>query len=103
MTEFREAKAKALKWIDGYRQWLSDFHQQTWHYAETACREYRSAHAYIDLLRRQGVTVEEGYVGMPTAFSATWGQSGPAAGNLPWTYRKGSTRCWSATPTTQPR
>ena len=59
------------------RQWLSDFHQQIRRYAETAYREYRSTRAYVDLLRRQGFTVEEGSAGMPTAFSATWGQGGP--------------------------
>ena len=77
MTTTREAKATALNWIESHRQWLSDFHQEIWHYAEPAYREYRSARAYVDLLRQHGFTVEEGSGAMPTAFSATWGQGGP--------------------------
>ena len=77
MTSNEEAKATALAWIENHRQWLSDFHQEIWAYAEPAYREYQSAAAYVDLLRRQGFTVEEGSGGMPTAFSASWGQGGP--------------------------
>jgi aminobenzoyl-glutamate utilization protein B len=77
MTALGEAKATGLNWIESHRQWFSDFHQEIWHYAEPAFREYRSARAYVDLLRRQGFTVEEGSGEMPTAFSATWGQGGP--------------------------
>ncbi len=36
---------------------------------ETAWREYDSAAWYVDRLRREGFSVEEGSGGMPTAFS----------------------------------
>ena len=55
MTSTDSAKAAALNWIDRQRQWLSDFHQEIWEYAEPAYREYRSARAYVDLLRREGI------------------------------------------------
>ena len=77
MTVNESAKTTALDWIESHRQWLSDFHQEIWRYAEPAYREYRSAQAYVDLLRRHGFTVEEGSGQMPTAFSATWGRGGP--------------------------
>ena len=73
-------KQTALDWIDSNSQWLSDFHLQIWNYAETAFREYRSAKAYVDLLRRHGFTVEEGSAEMPTAFAATWGNGPPVLG-----------------------
>ena len=60
---------------------LSDWNQEIWHLGETAWREYRSARFYVDLLRDEGFTVEEGSGGMPTAFCATWDNGrGPTLG-----------------------
>ena len=67
-------------WIDANQQRLSDFDMQIWRYAEPAWREYKSAKAYVDLLRADGWEVEEGSGGMPTAFVATWGDGGPVLG-----------------------
>jgi aminobenzoyl-glutamate utilization protein B len=67
-------KGFALKWIDQHRQQLSDWHQIIWHYAEPAFREYKSCAWYVDLLRKEGFTVEENSGGMPTAFCATFTQ-----------------------------
>ena len=53
-------------------QRLSDFDLEIWRYAEPAWREYRSARAYVDLLRDEGFEVEVGSGEMPTAFLATW-------------------------------
>ena len=50
-------------------------------YAEPAWREYRSAAWYVDRLRAEGFTVEEGSGGMPTAFCAEWANGdGPVVG-----------------------
>lgn len=73
-------KQTALRWVDENAAWLSDFHYTIWELAEPAWREYRSAAAYVDLLRREGFDVEEGSGGMPTAFMATWGSGGPVLG-----------------------
>ena len=60
---------------------LSDWTRTIWDYGETAWREYRSAAFYVDLLRREGFSVEEGSAGMPTAFCATWENGeGPTIG-----------------------
>jgi aminobenzoyl-glutamate utilization protein B len=75
------AKGHALDWLDGQRQRFSDFHQEIWRYAEPAWREYRSAQAYVELLRGAGFAVEEGSGGMPTAFRATWGEGRPVLGS----------------------
>ncbi|QXD14746.1 amidohydrolase [Rhodocaloribacter litoris] len=53
-----------------------------WSYAETALVEHRSAGALIDVLAREGFTVERGVAGMPTAFVATYGQGAPVIGIL---------------------
>lgn len=66
------AKAFALDWVERHRQPLSDWHQVIWHFAEPAFREYKSCAWYVDLLRREGFSVEEASGGMPTAFCATF-------------------------------
>ena len=60
MSSLYEAKQFAHDWIDQNRQRLSDFDLEIWRYAEPAWREYRSAKAYVDLLRDEGFEVEEG-------------------------------------------
>ena len=78
MTTIYPAKQQAWDWIETNRSQMSSFHMEIWNYAETAWREYRSARAFVEILRREGFTVEEGSGEMPTAFAATWGDAGPA-------------------------
>jgi aminobenzoyl-glutamate utilization protein B len=73
-------KQHAIDWIDSNQQRLSDFDIQIWNYHEPAWREYKSARAYVDLLRAEGFEVEEGSGDMPTAFVATYGDGGPVLG-----------------------
>ncbi len=81
MTTMYDAKSTALDWIDQHQKRFSDFDLEIWGYAEPAWREYKSARAYVDLLRDEGFEVEEGSGGMPTAFAATWGEGGPVIGS----------------------
>jgi aminobenzoyl-glutamate utilization protein B len=76
------AKQAAIDWLEANRDRLSAFDLEIWGYAEPAWREYKSAKAYVDLLRADGWDVEEGSGGMPTAFAATWSNSpGPTIGS----------------------
>ena len=77
-----EHKRFALDWIERNRARFSDFNLQIWNLAEPAWREYRSARLYSDLLRGEEFEVEEGSGGMPTAFAASWGKSGPVVGSF---------------------
>jgi aminobenzoyl-glutamate utilization protein B len=81
MTEPDPAALKqtARDWIDDNEDDLVAFEQEIWDYHETAWREYRSARAYVDLLRDRGFDVEAGSGDMPTAFAAEWarGSGGP--------------------------
>lgn len=70
------AKQIAHQWIDNHRSELSEWHATIWELAEPAWREYRSAAWFVDRLRREGFTVQEGSGGMPTAFAAQW-SNGP--------------------------
>ena len=71
------AKQTAIDWVAANEQNLSDWHQDIWHFAEPAWREYKSAAWYVERLRAEGFEVEAGSATMPTAFCATWGESGP--------------------------
>jgi aminobenzoyl-glutamate utilization protein B len=60
---------------------LSDWTRTIFEFGETAWREYRSAAWYVERLRAEGFTVEEGSAGMPTAFCANWSNGdGPVIG-----------------------
>ncbi|MFA9437607.1 MAG: amidohydrolase, partial [Candidatus Bathyarchaeota archaeon] len=82
MSKIQKEKKTALDFLDDNRQWLSDFHMEIWNLAEPAFREYRSAAAYVKLLRDDGWTVEEGSGEMPTAFCAVWGERKPVIGGF---------------------
>ena len=77
MTENNAARDTALAWIAANEARLSAFNERIWAHAEPAWREYKSARNYVDFLRAEGFTVEEGSGGMPTAFVATWGSGEP--------------------------
>ena len=70
-------RTTALEYLDRERARLSEFNARIWSYAEPAWREYKSARAYVELLRAEGWAVEEGSGAMPTAFVARWGEGGP--------------------------
>lgn len=82
MAKLTPEKKTAFDFVEENEKWISDFHQEIWHYAETAFREYRSAKAYVELLRKEGFQVEEGSGEMPTAFCAVWGEGRPVIGGF---------------------
>lgn len=76
-----EEKQNVMDWITENKKKLSDWNQVIWNYGETAWREYKSSAWYVNKLKEEGFTVEEGSGGMPTAFCATWENGdGPVIG-----------------------
>ena len=53
-----------------------------WEAAETSLVEYKSSKQLMDYARENGFTVEEGVAGIPTAFTATFGEGKPVIGIL---------------------
>ena len=75
------AQQAALAHIDANKAALSDWAATIFDFGETAWREYRSCEWYVNILRRNGFTVEEESAGMPTAFAAHWSNgAGPSIG-----------------------
>ncbi len=65
-------KTELIQWVDDKIDDLSDWHQVIFDYGETAWREYKSSAWYVERLRAEGFSVEQGSGGMPTAFCAEW-------------------------------
>ena len=53
-----------------------------WHNAELALEEYKSSKILADYAEKNGLSVERGVAGMPTAFIATYGSGRPRIGIL---------------------
>ncbi|MBU2942129.1 amidohydrolase [Shimia thalassica] len=98
-----QAKTTACEFVDARMPEVSNWTRTVWDFGETAWREYKSCAFYVDLLRREGFTVEEGSGGMPTAFCATWDNGdGPTIGGYA-EYDGIPGNCQAAEPVKKPR
>ena len=78
--EASAAKQEAVNAIDRGAADLAGLSDRIWAYAEIALREHRSAAALADYAEQQGFRVRRGVAGMPTAFTATFGEGRPVIG-----------------------
>src|SRR5258706_14853635 len=63
------AQQTAMAFVEARKSDLSAWTRHIFDLGETPLREYESAAWYVDRLRREGFTVEEGSGAMPTAFA----------------------------------
>lgn len=70
-------KENLLKQMDARAAHYGDVSRQIWEFAEVGYKEYKSADLLKSELRQAGFTVEDNVAGIPTAFTATWGQGKP--------------------------
>ncbi len=97
------AQNHAISHIDRIRPELSAWTSTIFDFGETAWREYQSAAWYVEILRKNGFSVEEGSAGMPTAFAAQWSNgAGPSIG-LYAEYDAVPGNCQAAVPYKMPR
>ncbi|MGH9580192.1 MAG: amidohydrolase [Terriglobales bacterium] len=75
-------KEAAVALVEHERGDLTRISDQVWAYAETALREYKSAKLLADHAEEQGLRVERGVAGLPTAFVASYGEGRPIIGIL---------------------
>jgi aminobenzoyl-glutamate utilization protein B len=73
-------KQTAWKWIDDKQKHLAEMSDKIWGYAELGLWETRSSKLIADELEKNGFKVKQGIAGMPTAFVAEWGKTGPCIG-----------------------
>lgn len=68
--------------IDSRAASFTDLSDRIWEFAELSMEEYKSTACYVDFLQREGFRVEENVAGIPTAFSASFGEGKPVIGLL---------------------
>ena len=70
-------KSEVASAVDGMATFTQQMVDQIFSYGELGFQE-RETHRYlVDLLKKNGFTVEEGISGIPTAFMASWGSGKP--------------------------
>jgi aminobenzoyl-glutamate utilization protein B len=70
-------KSGLLQKMDLEASHYGDVSRQIWEFAEVGYKESKSAALLQSELRQAGFAVEPGIAGIPTAFTATWGQGKP--------------------------
>lgn len=70
-------KSALLQKMDSQAGHYGDVSRQIWEFAEVGYKESKSAALLKSELRTAGFTIEENTAGIPTAFTATWGQGKP--------------------------
>jgi aminobenzoyl-glutamate utilization protein B len=70
-------KREAISDIDGRAGFTQRIVDQIFSFGELGFQEVETSKYLVDLLRREGFSVETGYAGIPTAWVATWGSGKP--------------------------
>ena len=79
-VELNKIKDFIVEWKN---QNTNDFYnaaKEIWENPELSMQEYKSSKLLIDLLKKNGFSVESGVAGMPTAFIASYGSGKPVIG-----------------------
>jgi aminobenzoyl-glutamate utilization protein B len=70
-------KSEAVADIDSMKVFTQQMVDSVFSFGELGFQEFETNRYLIDILEKNGFTVEEGIVGIPTAFMATWGSGKP--------------------------
>ena len=75
-------KQKLYDIIESKAPLLTELSDKIWDYAELSMLEYKSADAYVEVLKAEGFAVTENLCGIPTAFKGSFGTGKPVIGLL---------------------
>ena len=70
-------KDDLLKQMDARAAHYGEVSRRIWEFSEVGYKEFKSAELLKSELRQAGFTIEDNVAGIPTAFTATWGQGRP--------------------------
>ena len=70
-------KADAMKDVESMQVFTQQMVDSIFSFAELGFQEIETNRYLIDVLKKNGFTVQEGIAGIPTAFMATWGSGKP--------------------------
>ncbi len=77
---FADDKGALIQKMDAQSTHYGDVSRKIWEFAEVGYKENKSADLLKAELRAAGFRLEENVAGIPTAFTATWGQGRPVIG-----------------------
>ncbi len=75
-------KQAGLEEVENLSPQINELCQTLWDYSETALLETKSTQLLIEVLEKEGFSIEKNVAGMPTAFVATFGSGAPVIGIL---------------------
>lgn len=78
--DVQKIKEFVNQWLDDHREEFYKITDRVWENPELGLEEYFASGLYMSVLEENGFTIEKGMGGMPTAFIATYGSSGPVIG-----------------------
>jgi aminobenzoyl-glutamate utilization protein B len=70
-------KQQALAEVDNMATFTQQMVDSVFSFGELGFQEFETSRYLVDILEKNGFTVEKGLVGIPTAFMATWGSGKP--------------------------
>lgn len=70
-------KREVVADVDSRAKFTQETVDRIFSFGELGFQEFETSKYLVELLRREGFTVEEGYAGIPTAFVASWGSGKP--------------------------
>ena len=73
-------KRELMADIDARASFTQQMVDQIFSFGELGFQEFETSKYLVGILRREGFTVQENYLGIPTAFVATWGSGKPVIG-----------------------
>ena len=73
----QKLKAEALASVDEMQTFTQQMVDSIFSFAELGFQEFETNRYLIDILEKNGFTVQKGIAGIPTAFMATWGSGKP--------------------------
>mgnify|MGYP005787559679 FL=1 len=75
-------KQTAINAIEAKKDLICQVSDHIWSHPELSLQEEDSASYYCQILEQEGFQVERGICGIPTAFSASYGNGSPRIGIL---------------------
>jgi aminobenzoyl-glutamate utilization protein B len=70
-------KADAASEVEAMKVFTQQMVDSVFSFGELGFQEFETSRYLVDILKKNGFTVEEGVAGVPTAFMATWGSGKP--------------------------
>jgi aminobenzoyl-glutamate utilization protein B len=73
-------KRELIADIDSRAKFTQEMVDQIFSFGELGFQEFETSKYLVGILRKEGFTVQENYLGIPTSFVATWGSGKPVIG-----------------------